>query len=281
MYQFDLDISQLKRESGFPYRLSKVFYCRDLVLHASRGYAPSDHFEVCLRLESKSAVCEDIINGEPIHLPFPHAVWKLPQQTILTRDERGRDVLALLYPPESVELFRQADMIPPRGDLPFTVTPQISSIMDKIVSLVKGMNSAGVADKLDWLGFSLIKEVLMAGRQETVTQTMEQKMNDIALWLTVHCAEPPEFHVLAEQNDMSYTCFYREWRRFFDVTPLQFVINARLKTAAGLLEGTDIPISRIVRIVNFSGTYAFYRRFREKYGVSPRQYRENFRAGTF
>ncbi|MBQ7209095.1 MAG: helix-turn-helix transcriptional regulator [Lentisphaeria bacterium] len=274
MYQFDLDMSQLKRESGFPFRLDKVFFCRGLILNSDRRNVVNDCFEVCLRLESKTAVCEDIINGKAIRMPFPHAVWKLPNRQIRTRDPRGRNVLALIYPPESVELFRRAGMIPPQGAIPFTLTPQISGIVEKIIGLVNNIDSGGVPDKLDWLGFCLIKEVLMAGWQGTVELTMKQKMDNIALWLTVHCAENPEFHVLAEQNGMSYTRFYREWRKVFDETPLQFVIDARLKTAAGLLKRTDIPISRIVKLVNFSGTYAFYRRFREKYGISPRQYRE-------
>ena len=36
----------------------------------------------------------------------------------------------------------------------------------------------------------------------------------------------------------------------------------------------EIPIFKIVEMVNFSGTYVFYRRFEQEYGMTPDQYRK-------
>ena len=62
MQYFEQDVSQLKRNSAFPYPLWKVFYCQGLSLQTGPEHAPKNYFEVCLRLESEAPVCSDIIN---------------------------------------------------------------------------------------------------------------------------------------------------------------------------------------------------------------------------
>ena len=272
MYHFSLDVSQLKRESGFPYRLARVFCCRGLCLSESRSSL--DCFEFCLRLESGMEICNDIINGEPLHVPYPHAVWKMPKMDISTYDSSGRDVLALIYPPESVDLFRKAGLIPETSCLPFIMNAEMSLLTEKILRLVNNLYSPGAADRLDWLGFSLMKEVLLAGGRRQTGQTMEQKITNAALYLKMHCSENPDFPALARQYNLNYTRFYREWSRYMGITPLQYIIKARLEAAADLLVLTKMPISKIIETVNFSGDYAFYRRFERKYGMTPAQYRK-------
>ena len=274
MYHFQLDVSQLKRESGFPYRLWKVFYCRGLCLSADRPPVRNNWFEVCLRLDSEGKICNDIINGEPIHAAYPHMVWKMPMQHIFTHDDDGRDVLAFIYPPESVESFAQAGLIPRTKCVPFIMNTEISLLTEKFIRLVNDLYSPGAADQLDWLGFSLMKEVLLAGGRRQTGQTMEQKITNAALYLKMHCSENPDFPALARQYNLNYTRFYRDWSRYMGITPLQYIIKARLEAAADLLVLTKMPISKIIETVNFSGDYAFYRRFERKYGMTPDQYRK-------
>lgn len=274
MYHFQLDLSKLKRESRFPYRLWQVFHCRGLSLRTEQHSARKNHFEVCLRLESEAKICKDIINGQPIHVPYPHAVWKMPNQLIAPGDNYPRDVLALIYSPETVDLFRQAGLVPDVNGLPFVMNTEISFLTEKFIRLVNNLYSPGVADQLDWLGFCLIKEVLLAASDRPEVQTMEQKMKNIALWLKNHCSESPDFHALARQYDLNYTQFYQEWRRHIGITPYQYVIQSRLSAAADLLKNSEIPVFRIIEMVNFSGTYVFYRRFEQEYGMTPDQYRK-------
>lgn len=274
MYRFKLDLSQLKRESGFPYRLWQVFQCRGLSLRTDQNTARKNYFEVCLRLESEAKICQDIINGHPIHVPYPHAVWKMPMQQIAPGDNYPRDVLALIYPSETVDLFRQAGLVPDVSCLPFVMNTEISFLTEKFIRLVNNLYSPGVADQLDWIGFCLIKEVLLTASNRPEVQTMEQKMKNIALWLKNHCSESPDFHALARQYDLNYSLFYQEWRRHIGITPYQYVIQSRLAAAADLLKNSEIPICKIVGMVNFSGTYVFYRRFEQQYGMTPSQYRK-------
>lgn len=103
-------------------------------------------------------------------------------------------------------------------------------------------------------------------------------MRNIALWLQNHSVEDPDFHQLARQHGLNYTQFYREWNRVIGETPYQYVLHARLKAAADLLNLTDHPVSKIIEMVNFSGNYTFYRRFEEAYGMTPVEYRRRRRG---
>lgn len=51
----------------------------------------------------------------------------------------------------------------------------------------------------------------------------------------------------------------------------------RLGRAAELLAGTALPVEDIIGAVGYDNTSYFYRKFREHYGVSPKQYREGKR----
>lgn len=48
----------------------------------------------------------------------------------------------------------------------------------------------------------------------------------------------------------------------------------RLARAVALLEGTDLPIDDIIAAVGYDNTSYFYRKFRERYGVSPHVWRK-------
>ena len=274
MYQFILDMSKWKRESGFPYRLWKVFFCRGLRLRTDRDPIRNNWLEICIRLESDGGICRDIVNGVPIHAAYPHAAWKMPMQESKPCDNSARKVLALMYPPESVELFRRADLIPGTGCVTFSMNERISRLTDRFIRLVNELYSPGAADQLDWLGFSLIKEILLTGKSWPAEQSMEQKITAIASWLKVHCTEDTDFHALARCHDLTYTQFYREWSRYIEITPRQYIIDSRLDAAAGLLKLTQMPVSKIVKHIKFSGEYAFYRRFEEKFGMTPANYRQ-------
>ncbi len=54
----------------------------------------------------------------------------------------------------------------------------------------------------------------------------------------------------------------------------------RLGRGAELLAETTLPVEDIIGAVGYDNTSYFYRKFRERYGMSPKQYRENARRQT-
>jgi AraC-like DNA-binding protein len=57
------------------------------------------------------------------------------------------------------------------------------------------------------------------------------------------------------------------------VTFKELVQRKRLQVAARLLEQTGLSVSDVIVAVGYDNTSYFYRIFRARYGVSPKEYR--------
>ena len=56
----------------------------------------------------------------------------------------------------------------------------------------------------------------------------------------------------------------------------QLLQQKRMQRAEYLLENTDIPVTDVITGIGYENTAYFHRLFREKHGVSLRQYRLNY-----
>jgi len=71
--------------------------------------------------------------------------------------------------------------------------------------------------------------------------------------------------------DRSYLCAL--FKKYLDVSPQQYIIDAKMKSAASMLRRTDKPIAQIAEAVGYDDALLFSRMFRARFGMSPRQYR--------
>jgi AraC-like DNA-binding protein len=60
------------------------------------------------------------------------------------------------------------------------------------------------------------------------------------------------------------------------MTPHDYLVQCRVRRAQEFLE-TDLPLSTIARVSGFSDQSHFTRRFRERVGVTPGNYRWSLR----
>ena len=65
----------------------------------------------------------------------------------------------------------------------------------------------------------------------------------------------------------------RQFKSVFGRTPYQYLIDIRLRQAAGLLEQTSDHVSEITWRCGFNDPSAFGRAFKVAYGISPEQFR--------
>lgn len=91
-------------------------------------------------------------------------------------------------------------------------------------------------------------------------------------------ADPISLDALAEAAELSKFHFLREFHRRVGMTPIAFLRNHRICSAARLLRSTALPIAQIAQNVGFEDHPSFSRAFRRQLGVSPRQYRRTLRA---
>lgn len=99
-----------------------------------------------------------------------------------------------------------------------------------------------------------------------LTEEMDQQENFIA--------GLPRLISLANLSQEHLT---RSFRRYLGTTPTAFINEKRLSLAAGLLLTEDVPVVDLYERCGFNSQSYFYRLFTQRYGCSPKAFREIYR----
>lgn len=98
-------------------------------------------------------------------------------------------------------------------------------------------------------------------------------------WARTHLAEDISVELLARRALMSPRSFARRFKATTGTTPHAWLLAQRLAAAEQLLEDSDAPVEEIARLVGFGTAAGLREQFSRRRGVSPRAYRQTFRAG--
>jgi transcriptional regulator GlxA family with amidase domain len=91
-----------------------------------------------------------------------------------------------------------------------------------------------------------------------------------------HIEAPYTIAGMAEIAAMSPRNFARAFQREVNLTPMQYVQNARIDHARKLLEGCELPLKVVAARCGFSSARHMRKLFSERIGMSPNQYRQQF-----
>lgn len=84
---------------------------------------------------------------------------------------------------------------------------------------------------------------------------------------------------LSEKACMSTTSFYRYFKRELGVSPIEFILNEKIKYAKKLLSNPNLNITEVSYATGFEDCNYFIRLFKKYEGVTPKQYQlMNFTA---
>ena len=85
-----------------------------------------------------------------------------------------------------------------------------------------------------------------------------------------------DFEAEARKCHVTLTHFRRIFKEITELPPQQFLLQMRLSKAAELLKSTPAPIKEIAALAGWENVFYFSRLFRQKYYISPLQYRKEF-----
>lgn len=94
-----------------------------------------------------------------------------------------------------------------------------------------------------------------------------------------HLAEEIKVEDLAELVHISPSSLFRKMKALTGMTPLEYVMDVRLRKASEMLRDKSLPISDIGFAVGFNTPSFFTLKFKEKFKVTPREYRNNLLRG--
>ena len=108
--------------------------------------------------------------------------------------------------------------------------------------------------------------------------TSDARINALIVWLSAHMDEPVTVEAMAVRAAMSVRTLHRAFVRAVGMTPGQWLITARLKQSQTLLETTRASIESVAEACGFDSAITFRQRFKERFGVSPSDWRCTFRS---
>lgn len=79
---------------------------------------------------------------------------------------------------------------------------------------------------------------------------------------------------IVQRTELSEAYICRTFKKYFNVTPTQYINTIRLNYVANMLIHSDREIERLCDDVGFSSLSYFYAQFKRKFGISPAQYRK-------
>lgn len=97
---------------------------------------------------------------------------------------------------------------------------------------------------------------------------------EAASYFHEHYRENINVEAYIEDKYFSTSSFFRKFKLYTGMTPLQYLLDIRLSNAKNLLETTNYSISEISALVGYDNALYFSRLFHKHVGVSPREYRK-------
>ena len=88
-----------------------------------------------------------------------------------------------------------------------------------------------------------------------------------------HCAQKMDFHALADQCAVSYSTYWRLFKKLTGTTPLEYQITCKVKMAELLLRSTDAPVLSVALSCGFYDSSHFIREFTKRRHMTPTEYR--------
>ena len=108
----------------------------------------------------------------------------------------------------------------------------------------------------------------------------EDAIKQVLLYVQNHFSEPITVSDAASLIDYSDAHFMRVFRRETGFTFGEYLSDYRLRYASYLLRERPDSVGAIASLCGFDNFSYFIRRFRRKYGMSPREYRSHGRQNT-
>ena len=211
----------------------------------------------------------------------------------LKRGQKGVPcrINSLLFTPEFISGFPQS-IIQQRYIAPLVRCAQLSEVLllpsvpwqDEAIAHFR---RAFEAFNSDQFGFEIIVQVelmylllvLLENQQDRICETaLTQNKDAIRIkqmlgYIHEHYAEPLTVSQIAAASAISESECYRCFRKVLDTSPIDYLLQYRIRAAAGMLSGSDRSISDICFATGFNSPSYFAKVFRQELLMSPRKYR--------
>ena len=118
-----------------------------------------------------------------------------------------------------------------------------------------------------------------ADTRETATASRPHTIAELAIEMTRFCQENWPVERLCKVSHLSRSALFREFRKYYHISPNQFLTRQRLRKASLLLQSSELSIEAVATRCGFANGSYLATVFAKTFGVTPLQYRRNPNAG--
>jgi AraC family transcriptional regulator, melibiose operon regulatory protein len=250
-----------------------------------------EEMEIILALEGDTLV----LSGETEYLLHPGEAIFVNSNVLhkLKRAQKNAPcrINSLLFMPEFVSSFPQS-IIQQRYIAPLMrcatladviLRPEVPWQKEAIVRF----EAAFRAFTSDRYGYEILVQIelmqmlllILENLQDRVCETdLVQNKDSVRIkqmlgYIHAHYAEQLTVSQIAAASAISESECYRCFRKVLDASPIDYLLQYRIRAAAGLLSSSDMSVSDICFATGFNSPSYFAKVFRQELLVSPRKYR--------
>lgn len=226
----------------------------------------------------------DYLPGETVIVPsnaemkidFPEAAKDNPTQCIaLAIDQEiianTLDFLNEKYPKEGRENTWQLD----HENYFFYNNVELAGTISKLIKECMGdsITKDAIADlTLQELIIRIIQTQTVKRFEEDATLPHNSPMAPVVAYIKNNIRERINLKELSDRACMSTATFYRNFRREMGMSPIEFILNEKIRLAKKLLTNPGININEVSYASGFEDCNYFIRLFKKYEGVTPKQY---------
>lgn len=206
---------------------------------------------------------------------------------------------SLVFQPELVSSFPQS-IVQQRYIQPLMHSTALSEVLlshdvpwqQEAIASFQNAFGAFVGDEY---GFEILVQVELMRMLRTILLNQKDRLaeNDLVQnkdsvrikqmlgFIHARYAEPLTVSQIAGASAISESECYRCFRKVLDTSPIDYLLQYRIRAAAGLLASTDRSVSDICFATGFNSPSYFAKVFRQELQCSPRKYRTARQAKPF
>lgn len=153
----------------------------------------------------------------------------------------------------------------------------IQALVQKIIMEIMEPSILSQSTIKLYMGLLMIELIKNADKMKSRNQiTMQQQLIMESLKYIEENYKEASLYELAKRVNQPHYWLSKNIKKVTNKTFKDLLQEKRLREAKDLLLNADIPISTIVERVGYDNISYFYRIFKNKYGLTPKQYREQF-----
>jgi len=114
-------------------------------------------------------------------------------------------------------------------------------------------------------------QTVQAAHQDKLTDS-NNAIHAVTDFIKENINNPINLKALSDKANMSTTSFYRYFKRELGMSPIEFILNEKIKHAKQLLKNPNIQVNEVCFMSGFEDCNYFIRLFKKHEGITPKQY---------